>query len=481
MRGDYRTDKGTFKKLKALCLTVCLAVFALSGCEQSGRSALQTKDVSADSETTANDTDHAATKPVSGEMPSANASEASADHAASNQQVPDPVTITLGHDLDALHAEILQGLTDSFNETNQEGITVEIISVSDVTDANGTAENADPDEVIRGLSGLKADILLADVGLINELEPIAQSLNNFLKEHPENFRQFKTELLDASALTGIVYGLPFSVQSDLVFYNVTLLAEAEALVPSDIASFQTAAEKVSEKRHIPLLGVCTGADSKTSFFEDVLHGFGAALTSEGVSVGLETTQGEQAVSLMLKLFREGYVKMYDDAERMRQDFLSGSIGGFLGTSSDLTFTKSNRFQTEPALMPLVNKKAGAIVMKDLFLLTSVEKTEKAAKVFLAYLTREDTATLWAVGTGDLPVTEASFDFKEYRSLMETDVVSRVLADKEIKHFFADKSEKAVRIRDELRYRLAIHSNDEVTANELIEEIVATVSEEDGQN
>ena len=396
---------------------------------------------------------------------------------AAEEPLPSPVELTLLHDLDETRAEILRGLTESFNQLNTEGITVEILRQPEVflrlTSPQSALEEGEESQETASI--VLPDLLIADVGFLNSGADMTQPIDSFLTEQAEQLKQYREVLFDASAVTGVVRGLPFSLRGDVMFFNDSVLSESATALPTDLASFMQAGEAVMEKRRIPLLGICMGQDTETAFLDEVLRCFGSSLTesvaaSGEVQIGFDTKEGEEAVDALLKLYRTGYIRTYSSHERMRQDFLKGAICAYWGSGTDLTYLDAERFSVTPSLLVLGNQKASAISLKDVFLLTDDDKKQQAANAFMAYLASENTATLWAVGTGDLPVTTATFDFKEYRSKMETDVVSYLMTDENVDFFIADSSEEAALIRDELKQRLMMHAEDEVTAQELIDEI-----------
>lgn len=184
------------KKVLSLFLAAATAAMMLTGCSDGGTTAGETT-------------------PTSGEA-GTEASEAAADTNAAGG----PVTLTLWAPFTGSDGDVLREIISNFNETNTDGITVEIdIMDNDTLQAKlptAVSTGTGPSFVLVGIEFLKQ---YADNGLIEDI-------SDFWETQGIDPKNFYENVLAKSYVEDTLYGVPMQYNLQYLYYNKDLFAAA---------------------------------------------------------------------------------------------------------------------------------------------------------------------------------------------------------------------------------------------------------------
>lgn len=184
------------KKVLSLFLAAATAAMMLTGCSDGGTTAGETA-------------------PPSGEA-GTEASEAAAD----TNTAGGPVTLTLWAPFTGSDGDVLREIISNFNETNTDGITVEIdIMDNDTLQAKlptAVSTGTGPSFVLVGIEFLKQ---YADNGLIEDI-------SDFWETQGIDPKNFYENVLAKSYVGDTLYGVPMQYNLQYLYYNKDLFAAA---------------------------------------------------------------------------------------------------------------------------------------------------------------------------------------------------------------------------------------------------------------
>ncbi|MBR0163772.1 MAG: extracellular solute-binding protein [Lachnospiraceae bacterium] len=334
-----------------------------------------------------------------------------------------PVRLVFTHALTGDAADLLYALTLRFNEENVYGITVVLPEDPDDS-ADGTdeetvfaaeEENDDGFDSRADIQLLLPSVMLDHLEDITMLDTYAQEDTSFsyddiiapFREYNESFR--------------CMAGLPFTMSTDVYYYNKNLFEDYEITPPSTWQELTAAGSVVLDQRDIPVVAV-RGAGT---YFEIMCIQNGTRFVdSDGIHFDDGAGAGKEAVRFLTNMHRLGYLRLtYEESERA-SDFRSQRTAGFIGSSLAAPEVFTAGFDVGVIPLPAGRVQGASAVSGSFLVITAGDGNARmAAWEYLKYLTGTHVNALWAVGTGYLPVRYSAFETPEYRSLMETDPVA----------------------------------------------------------
>ena len=152
------------------------------------------------------------------------AAEGSTEAAADNG---DKITIEFWHCMGSSNGELIQQITDSFNES-QDKIFVKAVHQGSYTDAGTKMQAA----LAAGEAPVLAQMEIGMLGIFADADQLVD-LQKFVDEENYDMSDFMSGLLDASYYNGALVALPHSRSVPVLYYNKDLFDKAGVEYPSN--------------------------------------------------------------------------------------------------------------------------------------------------------------------------------------------------------------------------------------------------------
>jgi len=335
-------------------------------------------------------------------------------------------TVTIWHSAQGANAEVFESIAGTFNDSvgKDKGIVIEAIYQGKANDVL-TKVNA-----ATGTSSLP-DIAMMDATAATDMnqssylvtvDRLGLDVSDIL---PCGISSYTSE-------KGLL-AVPFNASALLYYYNKTLYDSLNVTAPSTLDEMAAVVAKTGSAQRAGFAGVPAtfelstfiGAQNGLSYMLNNRNGHDGAATE--VLFGKEGTY---------KAFLEKWKKVYDSgaynaiSSGVTAEFTSGRCAAMLASSSNLASVIAaveGQFEVGVAPVPMVDEKAtGGTVISGGALFSFTDSD--AVKTVLQYLVSAEVQSLWAQGTGYVPVNVKSYETASYKAFLEKNPMYEVASD-----------------------------------------------------
>ncbi|MBQ6733568.1 MAG: extracellular solute-binding protein [Lachnospiraceae bacterium] len=360
-----------------------------------------------------------------------------------------PVTIRFAYQAkNAEEADLLEALTSAFNDSNTQNVTVETIR------ADAEPDFSDADLLLleaRELAGMRGRI-------VPFREELTQSLPSYAQLNPSLCGMFR--------MNGEILAVPLAGEAEVFFCHTALLEETGVTgVPADWDAVLREGRKLREEKRLPLIGIT----DRTALLELLLAQNDCAyLADEGIL--FDNAAGRSVLKLLLTLFREEIVAVYEDEEALVKAFQDKkTVGMFLNASSEVRYELSET-AVSVSTLPVAQTRAFSTAGRGIALLTSDPEEQRGALAFLSYLTEPEQNANYAIGTGRLPAVNSVYELPSYRNFLAADTALDTASSAADAFFFTARSER----QEEMHGRLAQALEEALPGEADAEEVIQTL-------
>lgn len=316
--------------------------------------------------------------------------------------------------------EVIQILTNQFNEENPDGISVERLGgaqfASYYDTLNATYAGGSPPDV-----AVMHAANLPDYASRNLLV----ALDDVLGEAGINPDEWTEPARDGVTFDGSTYGVPFDVHTNLWHLNVDLFAEAglvdgngKPMLPSSPEEFLEQAAQMEERTGAQYFAIDANqfALSVMMFLALLYQQGGGIVDDEGSQATLDSPEALEALQFMNEIFAQGYASPTQDYTAAQTAFLNGNAAVLHnGTWVVNQYADEAPFTYEVVPFPTLYEQDAAWANSHVWVVPVQKDSERYrdALEFIAFLSANDAA--WAIGTGHLPAIEpvlASDEFED---------------------------------------------------------------------
>ncbi|ONI39944.1 sugar ABC transporter substrate-binding protein [Candidatus Epulonipiscium fishelsonii] len=212
---------------------------------------------------------------------------------------------------------------------------------------------------------------------------------------------------EASVINGIIYSVPFSKSTEVLWYNKTLLDELGLTPPTTFEQLAKTAKTITDETGI----VGCGFDSLSNFYTTYLYSEGKNLNPELDVTGPESVA---AINYYLKGVKDGYFRIAGTDIYHSGPFGNGLVAMYIGSNAGESFVKQgvgDKFEIGVAPYPSV---ASMQQGTDIFMFTnSTPEQRTAAYEYLKFLTNTENQIDWGITTGYIPARHSALTTDAY--------------------------------------------------------------------
>jgi ABC-type glycerol-3-phosphate transport system substrate-binding protein len=385
------------------------------------------------------------------------------------------VSITYWHNRPQKDQDMLQSMFDEFNKTNPYGITAKAeiggASYNDVYNKVNAAIQAGAPPDISVAYQNQAAFYRAQ-GAVIDLTPFVKSTKYGLSE--ADSKDYFAAFLASDAnpqFKGEVLGFPTQRSMDVMFVNMDMLKKAGYdKIPTDWKTWEEAACKASDPANKKY--GWTFRHDASNFASQVFSRGGRILAEDGSAYVFNSQAGIDTIAMIQRMIANKCAVEIPTSERYGEQnrFGAGEILFVFASSSGLPFyqeavAKGGKHNWDIAMLPNTGKPAVNLYGASVSVYKTTPEKELAAWLVIKFLGAKEQTTRWAIATGYLPVRNSAkadviaafkkdpmwgpvadsyakmFDWAQYamvespvagydpvRALIDTDVMSKVLAD-----------------------------------------------------
>jgi sn-glycerol 3-phosphate transport system substrate-binding protein len=276
---------------------------------------------------------------------------------------------------------------------------------------------------------------LAINGALTELGP-------YMKRDKFDVNDFSKGMMEAYALNGKQYGIPFVVSMNSLVYNKTMFDKEGIKAPETWADVNTFGQKIVKKEgnKITRYGLTVNLSGPWDYEPWILNGGGAIITKDGKS-GLDQPESFKFMKQFLDWKTNGSMFITHGkgaTDTAKQMFLDGELGMYEISSSGLKWYKDNaKFEIGAAFIPGDKRRVAEIGGASLVIMDMAPAKEKeAAWKFIQFVTGAENNIKIVDSLGYLPTRKSAVSspqgqefFKNYPYLKALydhfdDVISR---------------------------------------------------------
>ena len=362
---------------------------------------------------------------VAGLMVVAGTSLAVEDAGAAPNDLGDPVTIVFWHQHTGAREVFMQQLIDEFNDANTYSITV----VGQYAGGYNTIYDA----VLLGLQG-GGPLPNMVASYQNQIADYARyGAVRFLDEYfedpvvgvsdPDDLYPGVVSSYRLAQYGDQLAGLQNGISIEVMYYNADLLAGAGQGIPLTWEDFEAACMDLTTDT---VWGTIPGGDP--SRFATWLWSRGGELLSEDASSArFQEQEGIDSLQLFQDLFDGGYARPVQESYDEQNSFCNGEVGFVFASSAGIPYYRSGmesgaddewgvtRVPAVPGNEVTDAYGAGIAVLRN------SEDEDRAAWLFLRWLTEADQTARWAAMSGYFPVRISAADHVSMTEKLAEDV------------------------------------------------------------
>jgi len=222
---------------------------------------------------------------------------------------------------------------------------------------------------------------------------------------------------DTTVYDGTSYGVPWYVETRLVFYRSDLAEQAGVEEPTDWDSLKTLATGLQEAGARWGLNLQPGATGAWQTFMPFAWQNGAAIVDDEGNYALDSPEMVEALEYYASYFEEGLASTaLAQPGELESGFAGGSIGAFVSGPWHVTLVEEQGgegFEEQYALahMPEQDTATSFVGGGDLVVFRDAENREAAWK-FVEYVSRPEVQQKWYETVSALPSVESAWESGE---------------------------------------------------------------------
>lgn len=326
---------------------------------------------------------------------------------------PQDQIVTAWHSLSGTHERVLLDMIDEWNRSNPYRITV----VPERQD-----DTALHSKVMGGITRnmLPALVLASPMQTaLYDQKGAAVALNEFMNDQDpavgwsinDRADLYAFMLKAGRAADARILGVPFGGVVQLVFYNVDWLKTMNLeSAPATWEQFSDACAIATDRSASTL---CFGVESDNLTFEQWLYAHGGQITTNDNSVlQVSTPLALEAMGRLYEFVQSGQAYRVASRQQSHEDFASSRVLFTFDWSDQLDAVTAlvkqrSDFDWQPALLPADERQQATKYQAPLWVITRAPgapqpNREKAAWLFVRWLTDNAQTARWAAQTGELP-------------------------------------------------------------------------------
>lgn len=326
---------------------------------------------------------------------------------------PSGQTVVYWHQFSGAQLETMTALVESFNSTNEYGITVEALAQGSYNDIatlmNAAITSGELPNLVAGYANNAASYALDNVVV---------DLNAFLNDPTwglteEQLADFNTDLLTFNSPTGEPYNgallaWPHQSSAQVLVVNLDLLAQLGYDAPpatwEEFREIACAAAASTGANGEDVQGFPITTDA--SVFETVVASNGGRIF-DGTTYDFQSEASLAALNLYSDLYSSGCAYIPSERFIEQTEFALGLNPFFISSSAGFTFIiqaladNGATFNWTVATLPSSTPETRTlqVFVPSIVMIDSAPEVELASWLFLKFLDQAENAALWSTGTG----------------------------------------------------------------------------------
>lgn len=336
------------------------------------------------------------------------------------------IEIEFWHCMGSSNGELIQEITDSFNESQDE-IYVKAVHQGSYTDASTKLQAA----LSANQAPVVAQMEIGSLGLFADAGQLV-NLQSYAQEEDFNFDDVMPGLLDASYYNDELIAIPHSRSLPVLYYNKDKFEEAGLENPPE--TWEDLKETAKTLTLDGTYGYSCPLD-QWYYTSLVMNAGGQIYNEDETSIGFNNEAGTAPLYLWKEMIAEGTMHVpsgqdYNSSEACRNAFAAGTAAMIMQSSAQLKGLEStSEFEVGVGAIPMSSTRAYPAGGSNLMMFQGhSEEEEQAGWEFIKYMTNTENAAKWASGTGYLPVRQSCMDNEDYKKMLEADPNLQTIVD-----------------------------------------------------
>lgn len=364
----------------------------------------------------------------------------SGDKASSGSQAPDAqaeakaepsgdrITIEFWHCMGSSNGELIEEITDSFNES-QDKVFVKAVHQGSYTDAGTKMQAA----LAAGEAPVLAQMEIGMLGIFADADQLV-NLQTFIDAEDYDIGDFMPGLLDASYYNDALVALPHSRSVPVLYYNKDRFKEAGLDAEKPPVTWDelktTAAALTADGSY----GYSCPLD-QWYYTALVMNAGGTIFNETENGIGFNDESGTKPLYLWKEMIADGTMHIpsgqdYNSSEACRNAFAGGTAHMIMQSSAQLKgLEKTCEFEVGVGAIPqdtTLSYPAGGSNL--LMFKGHTEEEDAAGWEFLKFMTNTENAVKWANGTGYLPTRKSCMESEAYQVMVKEDPNLQIIVD-----------------------------------------------------
>ena len=346
----------------------------------------------------------------------------------SGETASEKVEIEFWHCMGASNGELIQEMTDAFNESQDE-IVVKAVHQGSYTDASTKMQAA----LSAGEAPVVAQMEIGSLGVFADAGQLVD-LQPYVEEDEFDLDDFMPGLLDASYYNDELISLPHSRSLPVLYYNKDKFQAAGLDVnnpPQNWEELKTAAAALTVDG---TYGYSCPLD-QWYYCSLMMNAGGSIYNEDNTSIGFNNESGTAPLYLWKEMIDAGsmhvpYGQDYNSSEACRNAFAGGTAAMIMQSSAQLKgLEKTCGFEVGVAALPEDKTLSYPAGGSNLMMFQGhSEEEERAGWEFIKFMTNAENALKWANGTGYLPLRESCTELDEYKEMVAADPNLQIILD-----------------------------------------------------
>ncbi len=336
-------------------------------------------------------------------------------------ELSEPVEIEFWHAMTGQSEEVLNGLVDGYN-SSQDLVTVTAVNQGSYGDLDTKIQSAGSAGSLPTLAQGYPNSIYEYIqnGWVTDLNPYLDvnafdiDIDNFIPAYVE----------EVTGTDGETWAIPFNKSTEVLFYNQDMLDEAGVEVPTTIEEALEVSKTIYEKTGKPGLGF----DSLNNLYATLLYNSGTTSWQTDGEFAFNNPEIVSEITALQEAVDSGYIRTAGEDVYMSGPFANEDVAMYIGSSAGAQYVKSGvdgKFNWSVSGYPAdsVIQQGTSIAVFN----TASAEQQAAAIDFLEYLTNDESMNTWTQATGYLPATTSSLESDEYQTFMADDASATAAA------------------------------------------------------
>ena len=340
----------------------------------------------------------------------------------------DKLTIEFWHCMGSSNGELIQQITDSFNES-QDKIFVKAVHQGSYTDAGTKMQAA----LAAGEAPVLAQMEIGMLGIFADAEQLVD-LQKFVDAENYDIGDFMPGLLDASYYNDALVALPHSRSVPVLYYNKDRFKEAGLDENQPPVTWDDLKEQSKKLTSDGTYGYSCPLD-QWYYMALVMNAGGTIFNEEANGIGFNGESGTKPLYLWKEMIADKTMHVpsgqdYNSSEACRNAFAGGTAAMVMQSSAQLKgLEKTCEFSVGVGPIPKDSTLSYPAGGSNLLMFKGHSDEEEAAGwEFLKFMTNTENAVNWANGTGYLPTRQSCMESEAYKNMITEDPNLQIIVD-----------------------------------------------------